>query len=386
MAKRPLGGRTIRRLLVLIGAFALVAAACGDSTDDTTTAAPGTTSAATTAAPGTTTAATTAAPTTAAPTTEPPEPDKVSFRLDFFTFNGYHSAAHVADEMGWFADENIEIEIREGQGSGATALAVGERETDFGMVVGSTIVDSVFQEIPIKSVAQHLVFSGFCAIVVPSVSGIQTVEELRGKTLANPPFGASGPLLPAFFDGHGFAEGDIEVVSIGETAAGPALLEGITDTWVSTLFGFPIQFKEEFGTDSLCFPFSDVDADPVGWGIVASNELIDENPDLVRRFLRAFLKGWKYSLENPLEAGEITFARVPTTTEASTAAASMQFILDFGLAPFARDGLAFAEHDSAAWQNTLDLAQQFLGVDPPPALEDLFTNEFLPTAEEIATE
>ena len=82
------------------------------------------------------------------------------------------------------------------------------------------------------------------------------------------------------------------IVNIGETAAGPALLEGLTDAWVSTLFGFPILFKEEFDTDSECFPFSDVDADPVGWGIVANNEMIENNPDVVRRFLRAFLKGW----------------------------------------------------------------------------------------------
>ena len=49
-------------------------------------------------------------------------------------FNGYHNAAHVADEMGWFADEGITIDIREGQGSTATAQTVAAGETDFGMV------------------------------------------------------------------------------------------------------------------------------------------------------------------------------------------------------------------------------------------------------------
>jgi len=58
-----------RYLVGLLAALALVAAACGDSADDTTTAAPGTT-----AAPATTAAPTTEAPTTAAPTTAAPQP------------------------------------------------------------------------------------------------------------------------------------------------------------------------------------------------------------------------------------------------------------------------------------------------------------------------
>jgi len=352
----------------------MMAVACGDDT----VAEPAAAVTPTTAAPDMTPGALT--PTTEAP---PPEPVDVSFRLDFFTFNGYHSAAHVADEKGWFADEGITIDIREGQGSTATAQAVAEGETDFGMVVGTTIIDSVYQGLEIKSVAQHLVFSGFCVITVPDVSGVTAVAQLEGGTIANPPYGASGPLLPGYFAAQGLE--DVTIVNIGETAAGPALLEGLTDAWVSTLFGFPILFQEEFDTESECFPFSEVDADPVGWGIVANNDMIENNPDVIERFLRAFLKGWLYTLENPQEAGEITFARVPTTTTADTAVASLQFILDFGLAPLPRDGLAFAEHSQSDWENSVILARDFLGVDPSPALEDLYTNEFLPTAEEIAS-
>lgn len=331
------------KLVVLIAAFAIVAAACGDDEAD---------------------------------------PADITFQLDFFTFNGYHNAAHVAEAMGWFAEENLTVEILEGAGSTATAQFVGEGESTFGMVVGTTIIDAVAEGVPIISVAQHLKFSGFCAIVLPD-SGITSPAELRGRTLANPPFGASGPLLPAYLDGLGMTLDDIEIVSIGETAAGAALLEGLTDTWVSTLFGFPIQFKEEEGIDPLCFPFSDVDADPVGWGIVANTDYVDANPDVVKRFLRAFLKGWKYTLENPLESSEITLAAVPTTTAASTGAASLQFIIDFGLAPFATADLPFAGHNEADWQNSLVLAQNYLDLQRVPTMDELFTNEFLPSAEEI---
>jgi NitT/TauT family transport system substrate-binding protein len=367
------------KLVIVLAAFALVAAACGDD-DEPTTAAP-TTAAPTTAAP-TTAAPTTAAPTTAAPTTAAPEPATVTFSLDFFTFNGYHSPAHVAIEKGWFADENLTVEVVEGAGSQATATLVGEGQATFGMVVGTTIISAVAAGVPIISTAQHLTFSGFCAIATQD-SGINTPEDMRGRTLANPPFGASGPLVPAFLDGYGMTEEDINIVSIGETTALVALREGLTDTWISTLFGFPIQFKEEFGEDVKCFPFSAVDADPVGWGIVVNTDYLAENPDTVKRFLRAFLKGWKYTLDNPLEATKITAAAVPTTTSAETGAASLQFILDFDLAPFATADLPFAGHDQGNWENSLELAQKFLGLETVPTLDQLYTNDYLPTAEEI---
>ena len=387
--------RFVLKLIILFVVFALVAAACGDDDEPAATLAPtaAPTPTPTDAPTPTPTDAPTPTPTNAPPPppTDPPppppteapvEPAEVSFRLDFLTFNGYHNAAHVADEMGWFADEKLTVEINEGQGSGSTAQLVGAGESTFGMVVGTTIIDAVAEGIPIISVAQHLTFSGFCAIALPD-SGIDSPADLAGRTLANPAFGASGPLVPAFLAGHGMTVDDITIVGIGETSAAAALLTGLTDSWVSTLFGFPIQFKEENDIDVNCFPFSDVDADPVGWGIVVNTDFLAENPDVVKRFLRAFLKGWKYTLDNPLASSEITIDRVPTTTEATTGAASLQFILDFNLAPFATADLPFAGHNAENWQNSLTLADTYLGLARVPTLDELFTNDFLPTAEEI---
>ena len=89
------------------------------------------------------------------------------------------------------------------------------------------------------------------------------------------------------------------------------------------------------------------------------------------------------TLDNPLESAEITFAAVPTTTEPATGAASLQFILDFNLAPFATADLPFAGHNATDWENSLTLADTYLGLTRVPTLDELFTNDFLPTAEEI---
>lgn len=45
--------------------------------------------------------------------------------------------------------------------------------------------------------------------------------------------------------------------------------------------------------------------------IFTTDEMIDKNPDLVRRFLRATLKGWNYAVENPEGIGALVLEYAP---------------------------------------------------------------------------
>ena len=47
--------------------------------------------------------------------------------------------------------------------------------------------------------------------------------------------------------------------------------------------------------------------------IFTQDELISQNPDLVLRFLRATLKGWKYAIENPAQASSLVVIYNPDT-------------------------------------------------------------------------
>src|SRR5262245_49151433 len=49
-----------------------------------------------------------------------------------------------------------------------------------------------------------------------------------------------------------------------------------------------------------------------GNGIVATEETLASNPDLVKRFVRAGLRGWKFALANPEKAAEDQIKYVPT--------------------------------------------------------------------------
>ena len=48
--------------------------------------------------------------------------------------------------------------------------------------------------------------------------------------------------------------------------------------------------------------------------IITTERMVEENPDLVERFLRATLNGWRYAIENSAEAVDITLQFDATLT------------------------------------------------------------------------
>jgi NitT/TauT family transport system substrate-binding protein len=58
--------------------------------------------------------------------------DAVSFRLDW-TLSGYHLPFYWAKEKGHFAAENLDVEIKEGAGSGKTVALMAGQQDDIGL-------------------------------------------------------------------------------------------------------------------------------------------------------------------------------------------------------------------------------------------------------------
>ena len=61
---------------------------------------------------------------------------------------------------------------------------------------------------------------------------------------------------------------------------------------------------------NLIFP-EDYGVHLYGYTLFTTDRLIQENPDLVERFLRATLRGWQWAVENPEEAGPLALKYDP---------------------------------------------------------------------------
>src|SRR5262245_20951761 len=122
----------------------VVAAACAPA------AAPSQPSA---AAPAAAPAAGGSAPATAAPGAKAPDTlESVTVLLDWFP-DGYHAPFYVAREKGYYREAGLEVDIKEGRGSGTVAQLVGTKTATFGFAEGGAMAKGVATGIPVKMVA-----------------------------------------------------------------------------------------------------------------------------------------------------------------------------------------------------------------------------------------
>src|SRR5690606_16071011 len=91
--------------------------------------------------------------TSAGPGSAPPtETVDVSLRLDWL-WGAEHAPYFVALDQGYYEEAGLNVDIREGEGSTLAARLVGTGDDTFGVVSAGTVLASVSQGIPLKTVA-----------------------------------------------------------------------------------------------------------------------------------------------------------------------------------------------------------------------------------------
>src|SRR5262249_56062647 len=121
--------------------------------------------------------------------------DKVTFVTDF-GYNGRHAYYFVALEKGYYARQNLDVQIVRGQGSADAVKQVAAGTAQIGFAdTAAVILGRGNDQIPTKLVA--IVYAKPPhAIYVLNQSRIAKAKELEGKELADTAFSAG----PTFVD------------------------------------------------------------------------------------------------------------------------------------------------------------------------------------------
>src|SRR6202521_1456458 len=107
--------------------------------------------------------------------------DKGGLRVDW-VFGTEHSGIWVAQEKGFFKDENLDVRILPGEGSSVTVKLVGTGAVDFGYATADQAMLAYSRALPVVTTAVILQSSP-TAIVFPKSTGIKKLTDLYGKRL-----------------------------------------------------------------------------------------------------------------------------------------------------------------------------------------------------------
>ena len=284
--------------------------------------------------------------------------------------NIQYAPFYAAVEKGYFKDAGIEIEFDYKFETDGVAL-VGAGELPFAVVSGEQVLLARAQGLPVTYVAawyqQYPV-----SVVAKSEAGVLIPQDLKGRKIGLPGlFGANYVGLRALLNAGKLTEGDVTLDSIGFNQV-ELMAAGEQDIVVGYTANEPIQLKARgiAVTEVRVADYAQLAAN----GLLASEKVIAENPDLVRAFVGAFLKGLQYTIDNPDEAFTLSETYIPNFADLDMDVQKQ--VLDTSIEQWKTDRLGYS--DPQAWANMQDVLLDMSLLTEKMDLSKAFTNEFIP--------
>jgi NitT/TauT family transport system substrate-binding protein len=305
--------------------------------------------------------------TEATPTPVPLEP--VSLQLQWLTqaqFAGYY----VALDKGWYRDEGIDLTIEAGGPDIAAMDLVTSGTRDFGLSLLADLVVAVQQGKPVISLAQIQQTNGLLLVANKS-SGIKEPRDFAGKRVGVW-LGAWEAQFDALMAQEGFTSSDFELVSQGFSM--DPFLNGDLDVASAMIYNeYYVVLESGVKAEDLnIIDYADYGLDFPGDVLFTTRELLQENPDLCVRMLRASLQGWQYAVDHPEEAADIVLKYDKSGVQTREHQLSMMNeIAKLVLQPLRP--LGYTDRDNV--RRTVDTLLGYGVLDGPVQPEDVFTND-----------
>jgi NitT/TauT family transport system substrate-binding protein len=248
---------------------------------------------------------------------------------------GRESYIYVAMDKGFFSEAGFDVQVQPGKGTDPNIKLLQAGAVDFAVLdISAALIaygKGTYQDFTIVSALQQRNLACFMAF---SGSGISTPKDLEGKKIAYIPGGIVKTLFDTYAKLAGVDPTKVTWIATQPEALVPALQSGKVQAATQFVVGKPQVEKaaKEKGQSAVVLPFSDQLTNIYGNGLAVSKKLATENPDKVKRFNTAMLKGLQYALDNPDEAGKI-YAKYQKTQPEPVAAAEMKLMI-----PYARTG------------------------------------------------
>ncbi len=233
-------------------------------------------------------------------------------RLSFGT-NWYAQAEHggfyQAVATGIYEEYGLDVTIQMGgpQVNG-TQLLMGDA-VDFFMGYTADAIKAIEEGIPKVTVAAIFQKDPQVLIAHPE-TGVSSIEDLSGRPIFISS-AANVTYWPFLAAKYGFAESQKRPYNFNP---GPFLADK-NSAQQGYLSSEPLSIAKEGGFEPVVMLLADYGYEPYSTTIETKRELVENNPDLVQRFVDASIKGWYSYFEDPAPGNELIKQDNPEMTD-----------------------------------------------------------------------
>jgi len=301
--------------------------------------------------------------------------DEVTVLLDWVP-NTNHTGLYVSVEEGFYREEGLEVSIiQPSEGGPAGLIAAGQGEFGISYQEQVTYARTSGEPLPVVAIAaiiQHNT-SGFAS---PKEKGIERPRDFEGKKYGGWGSPVEEAMIRALMENDNADFSKTEIVTIGAVDFFAAVQEYVDYTWIYYGWDGVAAELKEFPVNFILLQDYAPELDFYTPVIIAHEQLLNKNPDLVRRFLHATEKGYLFSIANPELAAQHLLKHAPEIDQ-DIAIASQRYLAN----QYLSDAPYWGFMENYRWENYAQWMFERGLIDKMLEVKDSFTNKFLPGEE-----
>jgi NitT/TauT family transport system substrate-binding protein len=227
--------------------------------------------------------------------------EKVVFVADWPP-GGDKALPFYAMYKGLFAAEGLDVTIRSARGSSEAieSIAIGEADMGSGGLT-ALLRARAENNVPVTAVLSVFTMQPDALFTIEG-SNVKSLKDIDGKKVATATFSSSNAIWPLILKSCGVDESNVALLKVDhpETLVS-TLSSGQADAVISWTTSSTL-FKKELaksGRKLNIILWTECGLEGCGYSLFASNKLIVERPDIIRKLVRAFLLGIKMALADP---------------------------------------------------------------------------------------
>ncbi|GAA0075717.1 ABC transporter substrate-binding protein [Clostridium sp. CTA-5] len=297
---------------------------------------------------------------------------KVKLILDY-TPNTNHTGIYVAQEKGYYKEQGLDVEIiQPSEGAALQLISAGKADFAISYQEDLTFARTSDIQLPVKAIATIIQnnTSGFAS---PKEKGIKTVKDFEGKVYGGWGSPSEEAILKTVMEKGGADFSKLKKVDAGTEDFFIATKNNIDFEWVFE--GWTNIEAKERNFDINYIPLRELDESlnyytPI---IATTEDQINNNPELVKKFLTATSKGYEECISNPEESAKLLVSKVPEIDE-NLAIDSMKFLAK----EYKADAKKWGEMKDSVWDNYTKFLLDNGIITKDMKASEAYTNEFLP--------
>jgi putative hydroxymethylpyrimidine transport system substrate-binding protein len=259
--------------------------------------------------------------------------DKLTLLLDWFV-NPDHAPVILAEELGYFAEAGLDVEIVAPADPSAPPRLVAAKQADIAISYQPSLHQQIEEGLPLVRIGT-IVETPLNSLVVLKDGPIKSIADLKGKKVGFSIAGFEDALLGMMLENAGLQASDVEMVNVNFSLS-PSLITGNVDAVIGAFRNFELNQMDIVGHPGSAY-FPEENGVPIYDELifVAHKNQLDD--DRFVRFLTAIEQATVYLTNHPQEGLGLFLAAYPDLNDELNKRAWFDTLPRFAKRPMALD-------------------------------------------------